>query len=318
MKRTASNIITLFFFAVSSVGFAQQVIPAKGGLIHYTEGKVLVNNQLLEPKFGVFPLFKDSDQIQTGQGRVEMLFGPGLFLRMGENSDLRVVSSKLLNTELELRSGSIIVEYVENTKNNVVVLRCKNMTAYLLKNGLYRLDADLTRFQVYKGKAKVEFGGKTIFAGKGKQVNFNGALTVGKFNVKIEDDLSLWSRRRAGYLAMASLSAARSIYGGRMLTSWRYSDWLWDPYFGMMAYLPFRNYCGFYGDCYWNPMSAVTVFRSTPPGSSVITPTYNPNLGYATVPATSAGTSGTISSSSPPSATAPISRDPGQAGGKPK
>src|ERR1700730_3166842 len=94
--------------ATSFVASAQSVISAKSGLIHYVEGRAYLNDQLIESKFGEFPDVKENQQLRTEEGRAEILLTPGVFLRLGENSAIRMVTNRLIDTRLELLSGSAL------------------------------------------------------------------------------------------------------------------------------------------------------------------------------------------------------------------
>jgi hypothetical protein len=56
--------------------------------------------------------------LSTGAGKVEMLLTPGVFLRLGENSQLRMVSPGLADTELALVSGQATIEADYFSKDN--------------------------------------------------------------------------------------------------------------------------------------------------------------------------------------------------------
>ncbi len=47
--------------------------------------------------------------LRTGQGRAEVLLTPGVFLRVGENSAIRMLDNRLLSTRVEIVSGNAIV-----------------------------------------------------------------------------------------------------------------------------------------------------------------------------------------------------------------
>ena len=51
-------------------------------------------------------------------GKVEVLLTPGVFLRLGENSEARIVSSGLANVEVALARGQAAVEADYWSKDN--------------------------------------------------------------------------------------------------------------------------------------------------------------------------------------------------------
>lgn len=128
--------------AASFVASAQSVISAKSGLVHYVEGRVFLNDQLVETKFGEFPDVKENQELRTEEGRVEVLLTPGVFLRLGENASMRMVTNRLIDTRLELISGEAVVEADELLKDNGVTIVYKDYAVQLQKQGVYRFDSE--------------------------------------------------------------------------------------------------------------------------------------------------------------------------------
>ncbi len=56
--------------------------------------------------------------LETGQGRAEVLLTPGVFLRVGDNSAVRLISPGLADTRVEVLRGQAIVEVAELFKDN--------------------------------------------------------------------------------------------------------------------------------------------------------------------------------------------------------
>ncbi len=78
---------------------------------------------------------------------------PGVFLRVGENSSVRMVANKLTDTRVEMISGSALVECAEVMKDNMVTFIFRNKTVSLQKRGLFRIDTDPPTLKVYDGEA---------------------------------------------------------------------------------------------------------------------------------------------------------------------
>jgi hypothetical protein len=317
-------LVVLALGALAGFAFAQSMISAKSGLIHYVEGRVLLDGQTVEQKFGNFPQMKENAQLRTEEGRAEVLLTPGVFLRVGENSAFRMVSNQLADTRLEGLGGSLLLECAELLKDNAITLLYKDASISLRKQGLYRLDTEPPQLRVYDGEALVEQGGQSLVLKKGKLLAFNGLFVAERFNPNVGDVLYRWAKRRAEYVAMANVSAAKSIRDSG--SRWQISGWRWNPYFGMFTYVPWRGaYNSFWGYRYWSPRTVYVVYA--PPiqvsgGGWDAGRSYNPNLGYSTMSHTSAGTSGTLaSSSSAPTTTssapaASIPRESSSAGGR--
>jgi hypothetical protein len=111
--------------------------------------------------------------------------------------------------------------------------------AAILKEGLYKFDADEGKVAVVDGKVSVQGNGQSKEIGKGKELTVtSGPLKAVSFDRKAEDDLYRWSDVRASYLAQANESSARTVYvnGG-----WGYGwgpGWFWNPYFATYSWLP--------------------------------------------------------------------------------
>jgi hypothetical protein len=248
---------------LSGSAFAQYVISAHSGVVQSVDGSVFLNGQPVQQKFGQFPEIKENQEFRTEEGRAEILLTPGAFLRMGENSSIRMVSNKLTDTRVEVLSGSVMVECDEVQKNeakdNVIMLLYKGNTMLLQKHGLYRVDADPSRFQVLEGEAIVKGESGQVTLKSGKQTGLNGVLMAENFDKKAADDLYLWSSQRSSYLAKASASSAMSLHN----SGGSYSPWQFNPMFGMFTYVPYGGiaYSPF-GWGFWSPYSVLNSYYS--------------------------------------------------------
>jgi hypothetical protein len=232
--------------------YGQSVISAKAGLVHYTEGKVFVDDKIIEPKIGDFVEMKAGDVLRTSEGRAEVLLTPGVFLRVGENSSFKLVNNKLEDIRLHLLHGSVIVEAGEVNKYDSIVVTAGAATINVEKRGLFRIDSDPLVLRVFDGEAVVAAGGQELKVKEGKTAALNGVLVAEKFNKDWSDPLQRWAGRRAGYLASANLSAAKSILDSG--NGWRSSGWYFNPYFGYFTFVPaFGNYYSPFGYHYYTP-----------------------------------------------------------------
>src|SRR3984893_9272334 len=141
--------------------FGQSVLSVNSGLVHYAEGKVYAADKLVEPKFGHFPQLNNNDELRTEDGRAEILLSPGSFLRVSENSAIRMVSNRLTDTKIELLQGEALIEKVDETKDkaaamvkgNAITLLYKGTTVSLVKSGVYVFNAEPGSLRVYEGEA---------------------------------------------------------------------------------------------------------------------------------------------------------------------
>ena len=134
---------------------AQSVVSTHSGLIHYFEGAVYLGDKLLQSRLGKYTTMAPGAELRTADGRAEVLLTPGVFLRMGEQSAIKLLSSDLADTQVELRSGSVIVDSGEPNAGTSVTLVYKDWRVHVLKQGVYRIDSNPPRLWVRQGKADV-------------------------------------------------------------------------------------------------------------------------------------------------------------------
>ena len=187
MKRLVCCFSTLVLGAGAAL--AQSVISAQSGVIHYSEGRVLLGQRPVENQFGEFPQVKKGQELRTEEGRAEVLLTPGVFLRLAENSGFRMVDNSLVDTRVEFLTGSAILEVDELLKDNAVTVSYRDARIQLKKAGLYRFQSDPAQVRVYEGEAGVLIGDRTFELKKGRLLQLDGELAVEKFNPEVGDTL---------------------------------------------------------------------------------------------------------------------------------
>ncbi|MGH9661927.1 MAG: hypothetical protein ACRD96_25490 [Bryobacteraceae bacterium] len=314
------SIISVAVLGLAASLPAQNVISARSGLIHYVEGRALLGTEAVEVKVGVYPEVKEGQTLRTEDGRAEVLLNPGVFLRLGENSAIKMITARLSDTRVEMVSGSAVVEAAEVLADVTIV--AGESTVLLRKIGVYRFDTG--RLRVSNGEAEVRLGAQTLVVKQGRAVSLDGTLLVEKFDPKVGDALSRWSKRRAEYIAMAHISASKQARG--MSGTWS-SGWLFNPYYGMFTFVPGRGvFLSPYGYRYYCPYEVYRVYE--PPVHRPIDSGMNSSVGYRTASPTSGGYSGAVAASSSSAgvsapvstgsaaASAPVGRESGAAGGR--
>jgi hypothetical protein len=93
---------------------------------------------------------------------VEILLTPGVFLRVAENSSVKMVSPDLANTRIQLDKGRALVEVIDIHNQNDIRIDQNGASTKLLKNGLYDFDADHAQIRVFKGKAEVSIANQKV------------------------------------------------------------------------------------------------------------------------------------------------------------
>ena len=282
---------------------AQEIVSARAGLIHYSDGRVLLNEKPIVHKVAQFQEVKENEYLRTERGRAEVLLTPGIFLRLGEDSQVQMLSSRLSDVRFRLLSGAAVIEADELDKSNHVTVVVGDSEVRILRTGLYRLDAseeEPARLRVIAGEALVEASGAEYRVKSKKEVELAGNFEIKKFNVEDTDALDRWSKRRANNLAIANVSASRLAYNRGM--SFSSSRWMWNPYFGMFTFLPYRSVCWSpYGYGFYSPRAVYTLYNPPRPAynpgdAGGHSGSFNRSYGYSTMGQTATGNSGVIAS----------------------
>ncbi len=190
---------------------AQAVISTHSGLVNYHEGSVFVDDQPLDQKFGTFSNLKEGSILRTEKGRVEILLTPGVFLRLDENSAVRMLSNVLTDTRVEFLRGAAILDSNAATPGNSLVLVYKAYQLRFPKPGVYRLDSEPEVFETYTGEAEILSAGqpaKTI--DESHQFFFGIGAETNKYGDGAVDNFSEWARNRAETIAADNRAAAQS------------------------------------------------------------------------------------------------------------
>jgi hypothetical protein len=173
------------------------VISAHSGVIYYFEGNVYLGDQHLESHLGVFPSLPQGSQLRTADGHAEVLLTPGVFIRMGENSSIRMVSNRLADTQVELESGSAIVDSGEPNSGTSVSLIYKGWKVHFLEKGVYRIDCDPPHLAVRQGHAEVfAKAAAPVSVEHGMNLPFAGVLVPDRTDDRSLDALGDWSAGR--------------------------------------------------------------------------------------------------------------------------
>ena len=186
---------------------------------------------------------KPGSVLQTRTGRAEVLLSPGVFLRVGHDSEIKMISSGLLDTRIQVDRGVTLLEATDLQKENNIQIAASGLNTTLKDEGLYRVDANRSSVSVFNGKAEVRQGDDKAEVKKGKTVVASDSpLQVEKFDrneAKKSDELYQWSSLRSKYLADSSAVMAQRVLLQPSL--WSGSGWYWNPYMGTYSWLPGAN-----------------------------------------------------------------------------
>lgn len=254
-------------------GSAQSVTSAHSGTLHYFDGDVSIDGTPVASRVGRFSEIKEQSVLRTAQGRAEVLLTPGVFLRIGENTAIKMLDNRLLSTRVEILSGTAVVESDDpqmSIKDSPVSLIYKDYEIRLVKHGLVEISSDPAEVKVYKGETVVTTAKDRATVKEGRLLPFSAALGTEAFNDKVGDDLYIWARDRSQSISAANMSSARSLnstgygsgsgylnvfdssgygvgngYGyGTGLGGWN-GGWYFNPYFNMFTFVPGAG-------TYWN------------------------------------------------------------------
>jgi len=218
--------------ALSATAFGQNANSVSPGTLNYIEGQASIEGRPLPSQSVGNTKLQAGQVLATANGKAEILLTPGIFLRLGDDSTVQVVSTDLTHTEVRLEQGRADVEVDQIYPQNTILVDLKNGQTQLLKNGLYAFDAGNATVRVFDGKAAVYPGAnlqanvKPIDVKGGHQLVLNGDLVkpqgFNKDQAKA-DPLYKWSSLRSNYLGQANLNLAEEYAG----YSGFYPGWYW-------------------------------------------------------------------------------------------
>ncbi len=232
MPRFKAITWMLSLAALSATAFGQNANSASPGTLNYIEGQASIEGRPVSSQSVGNTKLEAGQVLATANGKAEILLTPGIFLRLGEDSTVQMVTPDLAHTEVRLEQGRADVEVDQIYPQNTILVDLKNGQTQLLKNGLYAFDAGNATVRVFDGKAAVYPGAnlqanvKPIDVKGGHQLVLNGDLVkpqgFNKDQAKA-DPLYKWSSLRSNYLGQANLNLAEEYAG----YSGFYPGWYW-------------------------------------------------------------------------------------------
>jgi hypothetical protein len=190
----------------------QSVISTHAGVVHFFEGAVYLNDQPLESHLGRFSTIPQGGELRTEKGRAEVLLTPGVFIRVGEQSTIRLVANQLSDTRVELVTGSSVVDSAEPASGTSVKLLYKNWSVHFLEQGVYRINSNPAHMWVFQGKAEVSGGnqGDGLLLSRGMDVAFAPTLVPSQSSESDHprDGLSGWADGRRQSISADNTIAA--------------------------------------------------------------------------------------------------------------
>ena len=229
---------------------------AQPGALNYVEGQASIDNRAVSSHDVGSASLNAGEVLSTGNGRAEFLLTPGVFMRVGKNSAVRMESPELTNTRVDVLKGEAMVEADLMHKEDRIVVGQQGALTELDKKGVYAFDADNQNIRVFDGKATVNEGDQQVKLGKGHELALDQALKSEKFDrdsAEAADPLYSWSKLRSEYLADATAATAQTyiVDGG----AWYGPGWYWNPWWSMYSFIPGDGF--FYNPFGWGLYSPV-------------------------------------------------------------
>ena len=158
------------------------------------------------------------DLISTGpDARIEVLLNPGYYLRLGAQTECRLLDTRVDNLKLQLHRGTAAFEVLEHDAylaGNVPAVQSYELIAIVTpgteivvrRAGIYRINV------VADGRAELlvrdgeALAGRTRVKAKRAARAAGGAVSLGEFDPKVEDPFDVWCRVRAQALVAANRS----------------------------------------------------------------------------------------------------------------
>jgi hypothetical protein len=231
----------LFLAAVLSApawGVADHPGTAYPGTLNYVEGQVSIGSQPVDSKSIGTAQLGAGQTITTQLGKAEVLLTPGVFLRVGDSSEVKMIAPNLTDTEVAIQKGEATVEVTDIHSENHLIVDEGNASARLEKKGFYDFAADQGVVRVFSGQAEIQESDQHVkVKGSHEVMLATENLQARGFDKKAyEGNLYNWSKLRSSYMAEANADVA-PIYEGYG-TGWYGAGWYWDPWLSSYAFVP--------------------------------------------------------------------------------
>lgn len=255
---------SVFVSFLSISASAQPVISARAGLIQYSDGVVFLDSDVLRSTPGRFEQLKEGSELRTLTGRAELILTPGVFMRLGENSAIRMVSNQLADTRVRFVSGSAIVDASDLAPKTAVTIIRGDYQIQLLDEGRYRFNSEPSELRVETGKAVVLYEGKSLEVSAKHVAPLSGQLTAKTADAGVKDALSNWDQSRSDSVAQSNQQAQNTKDLATAIDDWQNDPAAGLSAQGMSGYLPPPGYIPTapYTTWYSNPYMPLTSFNS--------------------------------------------------------
>jgi hypothetical protein len=239
LRNLAVGVIVSLSVA-AAVANAQNFAP---GTINYVEGQVTLNGKPVAVDNPEAAVVSRDEVLQTEQGRAEVLLSPGVYLRVGENSSVKIDAAPGKDIRMELVRGEALVEVDQTARNRHLDMIDKGGDAHLDQAGIYLFNTSQPAIAVYAGRIRVEDDRRGIALGAGQELllaSTNG-LKAEKFDRSATDAVYAWSLKRADAASQISEWMGEAILG--LDSQSTHNDgWYWSSWYKSWAFIPAKGY----------------------------------------------------------------------------
>ena len=254
----------MFILLAAAALAAADTTPPVPGTVNYVEGQVTLNGENLPAPYPGPVAVETNQVLDTAQGKAELLLSPGVFLRLGEDAEMRMVSSGAPAIAVEMARGDSILEVEQLLKGVGLSVLMDGSTTDIAKQGLYVFGGDQRFIGVLDGEATVHQGTAhvTLKRARGAMLIPGQRLKSQTLDLAVTErhPLYIWSALRSADLAQANIQAAQDIlaFGGS------YDEgWYWDASLDCFDFVPVDGF--FYSSFGWGFCSPVTVSKGPYP-----------------------------------------------------
>jgi hypothetical protein len=226
---------------------------ADPGAVNYVEGSASLDGKALSRRDVGRATMEPGEVLSTETGKAEVLLTPGVFLRLDDNSAVKMISPDLTRTQMEVEKGRAAVEVDQIYRQNDLEIADGGVLTRLVKPGFYEFIASQPTAQVFVGEAVVNEGD-----GKYKEIKDHHELAL-VANTKeksvsfdsrdAQDQFYNWSSLRSQYLAEGNNQIAGQYAG----VSGFNAGWYWNPYMFDYTFIGMGPYWSPFGFGFYPP-----------------------------------------------------------------
>ncbi len=206
----AALCVPAFGADVPSIRGTSNVLNTAPDTLSFVQGTVLLDgNRMAQSNVGNTEL-SEGQELRTRTGKAEVMLNPGVFLRLNDRSEAKMVAES--PTQVEVQRGEIGIEVDAIESPSVLQVIDDGVTTQLLKKGYYEFNANSPMVKVFSGQAEVHTRKGAWKAVKPQQemaLASDSQAESRKFQPNPnEDQLMAWSRMRH-----QNMMAANQQYG---------------------------------------------------------------------------------------------------------